>query len=70
MTEDEFKALFAVVAYLWRDEQKSFEECELNDGEAPDDHIFRHLETLDGYMARELTADAPTEQTSDVSPFI
>ena len=45
-------------------------QCELNDGEAPDDHIFRHLETLDGYMAREFTADAPTEQTSDVSPFI
>ncbi len=70
MTEQELRSLRTVINYLWRDEQKNFEECELNDGEAPDDHIFRHLETLDGYMARELTADAPTEQTSDVSPFI
>ena len=70
MTEKEFKSLRTVVEYLWNDEQKNFHECEFNDGKAPGDHIFRHLETLDGYMARELTADAPTEQTSDVSPFI
>ena len=70
MTEQEFKALFTVVAYLWRDEQKNFEECKINDDKAPDDHIFRHLETLDAYLARELTDNVPSGQTSDVSPFI
>ena len=30
------------IRYLWCDEQRHFEECELNDGEAPDDHVFRH----------------------------
>ncbi len=70
MTENELKALFAVVAYLWRDEHKNFEECEHNDGTAPDDHIFRHLETLDACLARELTDDVSSEPTSDVSPFI
>ncbi len=70
MTEQELKSLHRVIQYLWRDDQKNFEECELNDGKAPDDHIFRDVKTLDRYLARELTADVPSEQTADVSPFI
>ena len=62
MTEQELESLKTVIRYLWRDDQKNFEECELNDGGAPDDHIFPHLETLDRYMTRE--------QPADVSPFI
>ncbi len=62
MTEQELESLKTVIRYLWRDEQKDFEECELNDGEAPDDHVFRHLETLGRYLAHERAAD--------VSPFI
>ena len=70
MTEQELKSLHRVIQYLWRDEQKNFEECGLNDGKAPDDHIFRDVKTLDRYLARELTAGVPSEQTADVSPFI
>ena len=70
MTEQELKSLHRVIQFLWRDEQKHFEECELNDGKAPDDHIFRDVKTLDNYLYRELTADVSPEQTSDVSPFI
>ncbi len=70
MTEKELKSLRTVVEYLWNDEQKNFEECEHNDGTAPGDHIFRHLETLDACLARELTDDVPSEPTSNVSPFI
>ncbi len=70
MTEQELTSLRTVIRYLWRDEQKNFEECELNDGGAPDDHIFRHLETLGRYLNHEPTNDVPSEQTSDVSPFI
>ncbi len=62
MTEQELESLKAVVQFLWRDEQKHFEECELNDGGAPDNHVFRHLETLRRYLAHERAAD--------VSPFI
>ena len=62
MNEQELESLKTVIRFLWRDEQKNFEECELNDGEAPDDHIFSHLETLRRYLTNE--------QTSDVSPFI
>ena len=70
MTEQELRSLRTVINYLWRDEQKNFEECELNDGKEPDDHIFRHLETLDHYLNREPIDDVPSEQTSDISPFI
>ena len=62
MTEQELTSLRTVIQFLWRDEQKNFEECELNDGVAPDDHIFRHLETLGRYLK--------CEQVADVSPFI
>ena len=62
MTEQELDSLNTVIQYLWCDEQKHFEECELNDGEAPDDHIFRHLETLTCYLTQK--------QVADVSPFI
>ena len=62
MTEQEFDSLNTVVNFLWRDEQKDFDNCELNDGGAPDDHIFRHLETLRRYLTQE--------QDAHVSPFI
>ena len=62
MTEQELDSLNTMIQYLWCDEQKHFEECELNDGEAPDDHIFRHLETLTRYLTQK--------QVADVSPFI
>ena len=62
MNEQEFESLKTVIRYLWRDEQKDFEECELNDGAPPDDHIFSHLETLRRYLAHERAAD--------VSPLI
>ena len=58
MTEQELTSLRTVVRYLWRDEQKNFEECELNDGGPPDDHIFRHVDSLNGYLLREHNADA------------
>ena len=57
MTEQELASLRTVIRYLWCDEQKNFEECELNDGGPPDDHIFSHLETLGRYMTREQAAD-------------
>lgn len=47
MTEQEIKSLKTVVEYLWNDEQKDFHDCEINDGKAPDDHVFRHLLVLD-----------------------
>ncbi len=59
MTGQELESLRTVIRYLWRDEQKDFEECEINDGEAPDDHIFRHLETLRRYLTHEQAADVP-----------
>ena len=62
MTEQELDSLKTVVDYLWRHEQKDFEEHELNDGGAPDDHIFPHLETLRRCVANQRAAD--------VSPFI
>ena len=62
MTQQELESLKTVIRFLWREEQKDFEECEVNDGEAPDDHIFWHLETLRRYVA--------TERAADVSPFI
>ena len=62
MNQQELESLNTVIRFLWRDEQKHFEECELNDGGAPDDHVFRHLETLRRYVANERAAD--------VSPFI
>ena len=61
MTEQELTSLRTVINFLWRDEQKHFEECELN-GDTPDDHIFLHLKTLDGYLTHQRTAE--------VSPFI
>ncbi len=63
MTEQELNSLQTVIRFLWRDEQKHFEECELNDGGAPDDHIFRHLETLRRYMADEQPDDSAPRQS-------
>ena len=63
MTEQELDSLKTVIRYLWRDEQRHFEECELNDGEAPDDHIFRHLETLRRYVADEQPDDSVLRQS-------
>ncbi len=59
MNEQELESLKTVVDYLWRHEQKDFEEHELNDGGAPDNHVFRHLETLRRYLAHEQAADVP-----------
>ncbi len=69
MTEQELKSLRTVINYLWRDEQRHFEDMEAA-GDDPGDHIFRHLETLDHYLNREPIDDVPSELTSDVSPFI
>ena len=63
MNEQELESLKSVIDYLWRDEQRHFEECELNDGEAPDDHIFRHLETLDRYVTDEQADDSVLRQS-------
>ncbi len=62
MNEQELESLNTVIRYLWREEQKDFEKSEVNDGGAPDNHVFRHLETLRRYLANERAAD--------VSPFI
>ena len=62
MTEQELESLKTVIRYLWRDEQKHFEECELNDGGPPDDHIFRHLETLGRYVTDEQADDSVLRQ--------
>ena len=62
MTQQELDSLKTVIRFLWREEQKDFEECEVNDGGAPENHIFRHLETLRRFVANERAAD--------VSPFI
>ena len=58
MTEQELESLRTVIRYLWRGEQKHFEDCEFN-GDDPGDHIFRHLETLDRYVTGEQAADVP-----------
>ncbi len=63
MTEQELESLKTVIRYLWRDEQKHFEECELNDGGPPDDHIFAHLETLGRYVTDEQADDSVLRQT-------
>ncbi len=59
MTEQEHESLKTVIRYLWCDEQKHFDNCEINDGGAPDNHIFRHLETL-----RRYTTDDPVANTT------
>ena len=61
MTEQELESLKAVVQFLWRDEQKHFEDM-MAAGDDASDQIFRHLETLDRYLTHE--------QPADVSPFI
>ena len=61
MTDQELDSLRTVIRYLWRDEQKHFEDMNAA-GDDPGDHIFRHLETMDRYLTRE--------QVADVSPFI
>ncbi len=63
MNEQELESLNTVIRYLWRDEQRHFEECELNDGEAPDDHVFRHLETLHRYVTDEQADDSVLRQS-------
>jgi hypothetical protein len=63
MTEQELESLKTVIRFLWRDEQKNFEECELNDGGPPDDHIFSHLETLGRYVTDKQADDSILRQT-------
>ena len=57
MTEQELKSLRIVIQFLWRDEQKHFEDMKAA-GVDRGDHIFRHLELLDGYLLREQASDA------------
>ena len=49
MNERELEALSKTVAYLWHDEKQNLEEY-LNGNNVPEDHIFRQLEVLDGYL--------------------
>ena len=63
MNEQDLESLNTVIRYLWREEQRHFEECEINDGGAPDDHIFRHLETLRRYVTDEQAEDSVLRQT-------
>ncbi len=65
INEQELNSLQIVIRFLWRDEQKHFEECELNDGGAPDDHIFRHLETLGRYVTDEQPDDSGLRQSGN-----
>ena len=57
MTEQELKSLRTVVRYLWRDEQRHFEDMEAA-GDDTGDHIFPHVDSLNGYLLREHDADA------------
>ncbi len=52
MAEQELKSLRTVINFLWRDEQRHFEDMEAA-GEDPGDHVFPHLEALNGYLMRE-----------------
>ena len=56
MTEQEIDSLNTVVNFLWRDEQKHFEDMKAN-GEALAGHVFLHLNTLDHYLNHEPTGD-------------
>ncbi len=69
MTEKELTSLRTVVRYLWCDEQKHFEDMKAA-GDDTGDHIFPHVEMLDGYLLREHGAGAWPEQTFDASPTI
>ncbi len=55
MTEQELRSLRTVINYLWRDEQRHFEDMKAA-GDDTGDHIFRHLETLDRYVTGEQAA--------------
>ncbi len=57
MNQQEIESLNTIINLFWRDERKHFEECELN-GDDPGDHIFRHVDSLNGYLLREHNADA------------
>ncbi len=63
MNEQELESLNTVIRYLWREGQKDFEKSEVNDGGAPDDHIFSHLETLGRYVTDEQANDSVLRQT-------
>ena len=58
MTQQELESLKTVIRFLWRDEQKHFEDM-LAAGDDASDHIFRHLETLDRYLTHALATDVP-----------
>ena len=63
MNEQELTSLRTIIRHLWRTEQQSFEERELNDGMPPDDHIFSHLETLRRYVTDEQPDDSVLRQS-------
>ncbi len=64
MTKPKLKSLRKVINYLWLDEQRHYHDMKSSvedaDVEDADDHIFRHLETLDYYLNREPTDDPIT----------
>jgi len=66
MTEQELISLRAVINFFWRDEQRHYHDMK-SAGEDADDHISRHLETLNNYLD---SISEPSELTSEVSPFI
>ena len=71
MTEQELESLRTIIHYLWRDEQKHFDDCELNDGGAPNDHVFSHLETLNRYLTRTRAIDvSPTTPITTTADLI
>ena len=65
MTEQELDSLKTVIRYLWRGEQRDFAEREVNDGGAPDEHVFRHLETLRRYVTDEQPDDSVLRQSGN-----
>ncbi len=62
MTPQELNSLRTVINFLWRDEQRHFEDMEAA-GDDPGDHIFRHLETLGRYVTDEQAGDSVLRQT-------
>ena len=65
MNQQELESLNTVIRYLWREEQEDFEKREVNDGGAPDDHVFRRLETLRCYVTDEQADDSVLRQSGN-----
>ncbi len=63
MTDQEIESLRTVVQYLWRTEQRNFEEHERKKGTPPDNLIFSLLETLRRYVTDEQVDDSALRQS-------